>query len=447
MSASVTILPAEVLRSIWLVGRKWITRGLFAIIDQGLISGSNFALGVLLARWLGPAEYGVYALAFATFLLLSLVHHALLLEPMSVFGGSAYRSGLPRYLGLLLWIQVLIGSISFSVLAGAAFVVRAVGVGSQLAPALLGMAFAAPAVLVLWFARRALYLEYLSRFSAFGALIYAGVLFAALRILYRSWKLSALSAFVVMGTSALIASTFLLVRIRPKLPHMQFRTELTEVSRQHWRYGRWALASTFFIWVPWNLYYSVVSSFFGLSAAGELRALLNLALPMAQTYAALALLMLPRAAGVAQREGWPGMKREALNIACAFTAIAILYWAAVIIWRVELVGFLYSGNYGNIAHLVPWLAIASIASGTIFGPLCAFRAMQSPATVCWVYLSSSIVGIVVGVPATRAYGLSGTVLGIVLSSVLSLVFATIWLARRRSETRLAMSITLADSAP
>src|SRR6266700_6055382 len=258
MSAIATTWPAERLRSIWLMGRKWMSRGLFAVIDQGLISGSNFALGVLLARWLGPTEYGVYALAFATFLLLSLVHHALLLEPMSVFGGSAYRSGLPRYLGLLLWIQVLIGSVSFSVLAGAAFVVRAAGVGSQFAPALLGIAFAAPAVLVLWFARRGLYLEYLSRFSAFGALIYAGVLFAALRILYRSWKVSALSAFIVMGAAALIASTFLLVRIRPQLRHMQFRTELTEVGRQHWRYGRWALASTFFIWVPWNLYYTVV---------------------------------------------------------------------------------------------------------------------------------------------------------------------------------------------
>lgn len=88
--------------SMRLASGKWLSRGLFAITDQALISGSNFALGILFARWLGAAEYGVYALAFAIFLLLSLVHHALLLEPMSVFGGSIYRSKLRRYLGLLL---------------------------------------------------------------------------------------------------------------------------------------------------------------------------------------------------------------------------------------------------------------------------------------------------------------------------------------------------------
>jgi hypothetical protein len=34
------------------------TKGGLAVLDQGLISGSNFLVGILLARWLAPAEYG-----------------------------------------------------------------------------------------------------------------------------------------------------------------------------------------------------------------------------------------------------------------------------------------------------------------------------------------------------------------------------------------------------
>src|ERR1700691_3728197 len=50
---------------------RWITKGGLAILDQGLISGSNFLIGILLARWLMPEQYGAFALAFYVFLLLS----------------------------------------------------------------------------------------------------------------------------------------------------------------------------------------------------------------------------------------------------------------------------------------------------------------------------------------------------------------------------------------
>ena len=433
-------------RSTRLLSRKWLSRGLFAIADQALISGSNFALGILLARWLGAAEYGVYALAFATFLLLSLVHHALLLEPMSVFGGSIYRSKLRRYLGLLLLVQLAASPVFFALLAGTAFAFRVMGMGSQLAPALLGVAFAAPPVLILWFSRRALYLEYLSGRSLAGATIYCGVLFTALAILHRVWKLSALSAFVVMGLAALAASIFLVARIRPEVRQVQLREEPMEAAKEHWKYGRWALASSFFIWVPWNLYYTVVSSFSGLAATGELRALLNLALPMTQTYAALALLMLPRAAGIAQEKGWSGVRREAVHIASVFTAIALLYWSVVILYRVPLLGFLYAGHYGEVARLIPWLAIASIASGTVFGPLCAFRALRSPSIVCWVYTVSSVVSVAIGIPATRFLGLNGAVLGIVVANVLALLMATLLLMRPSKAADVSPCIGLADCA-
>jgi O-antigen/teichoic acid export membrane protein len=365
---------------------------------------------------------------------------------MSVFGGSIYRSKLRRYLGLLLVVQLAASPVFFALLAGTAFAFRVTGMGSQLTPALVGVAFAAPAILILWFSRRALYLEYLSGRSSAGAILYCCVLFTALAILRDVWKLSALSAFVVMGLAALTASVFLLVRIRPQFPQVQFREELMDTAKEHWKYGRWALASSFFIWVPWNLYYTVVSSFSGLAAAGELRALLNLALPMTQTYAALALLMLPRAASIAQDQGWPGARREALHIASVFTAIALLYWSVVIIYRVQLLGFLYSGHYGEIARLIPWLAIASIASGTVFGPLCAFRAMHSPSIVCWIYTISSVVSAVIAIPATRWFGLKGTMLGIVAANVLALLIATFWLMRFCRAPEVRPGIGLADCA-
>src|ERR1700728_525791 len=77
---------------------RWIAKGGLAIIDQGLISGSNFLIGILLARWLMPEAYGAFALAFSVFLLLSYVYQSFLAEPQAVFSGSAYRGSLRGYL-------------------------------------------------------------------------------------------------------------------------------------------------------------------------------------------------------------------------------------------------------------------------------------------------------------------------------------------------------------
>ena len=52
----------------------WYRRGLkagFSIADQAMLSGSNFTLNILLARWLESAEYGAFTLVFSIFLFLA----------------------------------------------------------------------------------------------------------------------------------------------------------------------------------------------------------------------------------------------------------------------------------------------------------------------------------------------------------------------------------------
>src|ERR1039458_3007017 len=89
-------------------GLPWAGKGSLALLDQGLISGSNFLVGILLARWLVPEQYGAYALAFSIFLFASGFHNALLLEPISVFGPASYGKCLPAYVGKLLRLHFVL---------------------------------------------------------------------------------------------------------------------------------------------------------------------------------------------------------------------------------------------------------------------------------------------------------------------------------------------------
>src|SRR3984893_19403337 len=99
-------LAPRVTKPKWLrESSRWIRGGIFAVVDQGLMSGSNFALSILLARWLTPEQYGAYAVALSIFFFVSTVHQALLLEPLSVLGTSEYSVRRRDYAGAMLWFH------------------------------------------------------------------------------------------------------------------------------------------------------------------------------------------------------------------------------------------------------------------------------------------------------------------------------------------------------
>ena len=50
--------------------------GLWTFLDQALVSGTNFVAGVTLARLCTPQEYGAFAVAFITLMLLVGVQRA-----------------------------------------------------------------------------------------------------------------------------------------------------------------------------------------------------------------------------------------------------------------------------------------------------------------------------------------------------------------------------------
>lgn len=429
---------ADRLVQMWPDWKSWLAKGTVAVLDQGLISGSNFVLSILLARWLGAREYGAYALAFAIFTLFSLLHQALILEPMSVFGPSTHRRSLNKYLSVLLWLQSAIGVTLFLVGAFYGAAARHWGLG-PLQLALLGVTFASPCVLLFWFARRAFYLELLPSGALRGAVAYCVLLMAGVWLLARRGLLTPLTAFGVMGIAALLTSILLLIRLRVAPRTTVGVAALREVAQQHWHYGRWALAASFFFWVPWNIYYTFVAGFSGLAEAGTLRALMNFAAPIAQTFAAFSLLFLPYTSRVAQQQGWPGVKAQAVRVAGLFAAGAGVYWLLIALFSDRVIHFLYAGHYAAVVPLIPWVAMASILTGASLGPTIALRAMHQPASVCTVFFLSSLVAVAVGLPAVWLWGTRGAVLAIMLSSITAAISSFLMLRyqERRDTVRVA----------
>ena len=419
---------------------RWLNRGSLAILDQGLISGSNFLVSILLARWMVADSYGAYAVAFGILVLLTLVYSALILEPMSVYGGSTYRNSLLGYVKSLLTMHAAV-SLTFAVLVGVgALLVSHFGHEAGLGGALFGVALASPCVLLLWVLRRALYLKMHSGRAAIGALVYCALMVAGLWALNARSLLSPLTALLLMGASALAASMLLLRFLRTDFGRDRVAApSLTEACQRHWQYGRWALASSFVAWIPAYIFLPLLTAFAGMAKSGELKALTNFIAPLDQTLAALSLLLLPHAARVRAERSHSDVRALSRNLLALSIAGAAVYWLLVINLRGPIFDLLYSGKYADVAYLLPAVALGSILWSAAYGPALALRAMESPKSVFVSYLVTSVVCLVVGVPATRYFGLKGAIWSGNLADFASLIVILFILYRKLNDGQRAAS--------
>src|SRR4029079_2838125 len=100
-------------------------RNSWALADQGLISLSNFATLILLARGLSRSDFGAFVLAYTALILLNGIQSALITQPHNVLGQAHLGTGYRRYTTSTAAFQVAFA------LTAAALVVAAAGIVAQ----------------------------------------------------------------------------------------------------------------------------------------------------------------------------------------------------------------------------------------------------------------------------------------------------------------------------
>lgn len=425
---------------------RWATKGGLAILDQGLISGSNFLIGILLARWLVPAEYGAFSLAFSVFLLVSYVYQSLLSEPQAVFSGSAYRQCLRGYLKALLSIQLVVTIFGLVLLGGSAAIVYYMGEADGLPGALAGVAIASPCILFFWLLRRSYYMNLAPARAAMGAFIYFVLVVSGLIVAYKKALISPFSAYLLMAIGALATALFLLTQVKKVLPPDACEPPTARQAWQkHWDYGRWALGVSVVTWIPYYMYYPLVSAFRGMAAAGQLKALMNLSLPMEQSYTALAILFLPYAARVCREKGISSSGPLVRRIIMLFVGGAVVYWGLMIPFKGVVFHVLYGGKYMEVAPLIPYVALGTTMWSAAFGPAILLRAIESPDLIFYARLVASILSLVVGVPATKVFGLWGVVISIIVANIAAFVISMYILRRKANSASLPNPVLQGES--
>jgi O-antigen/teichoic acid export membrane protein len=407
----------------------WLRKVSFSVLDQGLISGSNFLIGVLLARWLVPEQYGAYALAFSIFLFAAAFHNALLLEPMSVFGSASYGECLPAYIGKLLRLHFFLALFLTGLVVAGIALLHYFTADRALTSALWGVCIAIPLILFFWLCRRAAYIKLAPGLAARGASAYCLVVIFLLLLVQRVGRLSSFTAFLIQSLAATAAAILLLASLRPR-PDSQSGPSSLAVVRQHWRYGRWVVATAFVYWLSGNAYYLLVAAFLPMQDVAALRALQNFTLPFGQFISAVSLLLLPWASARFAEEGRVGFQRRIRQITLMFVGAASAYYAVLWLFGGRIMAILYAGRYNEFAYLLTLVAAPVVVQAASQGSAIAVQAMQAPAEVFLAYSVSGTLTILAGVALARYWGLTGALIGILTSSLGYCIVIT-WRCQKR----------------
>ena len=392
--------------------RNWAERSFWAVTDQALFAGANFLVSILLARWLDPAAYGAFSLAYAIFLLLSTVHTGLWTEPMLVYGSGRYREDFAAYQQVLLRHHWRFGGLTtlFFLLLTLGFWTFG---AREIALSFLGLSLAAPTVLYMWLVRRGAYVLLKPRLAALGGglylLLYLGLSF----FLLRTNILNAATAFLAMAVAGILSAETIRWRLKTGSDRI---VDFEEVRSLHWRYGRWALLAGLFSWVPGNIFYLILPVFHGLEAAAHFKALMNLLMPILHVNGALGQLLVP---GMVRALPQGKLVPFALANLAVLSTLAMLYWLLLIAMGPKFMEWMYGGKYLHDADWLLWLGLLPVLAAMVSVMSSLLRAMEKPESVAHVYGILSMFTILVGLPLVWSYSLSGSVMTMLTANALA----------------------------
>lgn len=399
--------------------------GAAAVLDQGLFTGANFVLSVLLARWLSPAQYGAFAIAFTVVLFLRTAHTALIVEPMLVYGPNGRFGGFPDYLGRVVAGNFVLVGLLAGVGCTAALFVREL-LSHEVGNAILVASATLPATFCLVLLRYAYYASYRPGYSAASSLVYLLVLVPGLFLLKANSVLTVETAFLVQAIAGVAGVAALAWRLSIRWSSARSWRDGRSTLAAHKPFGQWLWGSLMTNWVATEVWYLLLPPIVGVAASGVLRAHMNLFKPVDQMSIALSAMVLP----IFSRSSTATNRTDNLRHAVVpVLIICVVAAVATVLFGSAAMRILYDQQYAPMPELILVVGFLSILIpiGRLYGV-----AAKSTGRARSLFLADVITAgfaIVAGLLLIPAYGWRGLAVAMCCTNLLWL-----FLCRQASRT-------------
>jgi len=400
---------------------RWPVRPNWVLADQGIVSGSKFIAGVLVARFLGPEMFGVFVLMQMTQIYANGCQGALIISPMLV--GAPRLEGTERdnYLSGMFALQIMLSvllALSIVVLVFAWQAISAHANPELTRPTnLAGLIAALVTFQFQDWQRRCFFATGRSR----GACMIDAVNYLP-QLLFigvsgRSGFLSVNLTFWIMALSSSVSffAAHLVNRVRPG-----FRHGLNALRRE-WKACRDYLLSWQIMWVGTQGVLLIGTAFLGQQAIGGIRATQNVMGPFTTLFQALDNVIPVNAAKRYSKSGMDGAIAYMRSVMVRGTVILVPVIVGIAMLGEPLTRLLYGERYLAFAPLIGWQA-ATILSQFYMNQLhYVFRVVSSTRSIFVSCCVAAIVSTLMTFLCARRYQATGMVAALLCGTLAGLV--------------------------
>jgi len=405
-------------------------REIWALTDQSIVSATNFLTAVMLARFMGLREFGVFTLAWMSVLFVNSLQTALIVAPMMSIGPKQQEKDRPSYFGTVVFQELVFVSLCFVLVFVALKLSDSVFPHKNLQQLALPLAVSAFAYQMQDFLRRYFFVTRHSRRAlADDALSYLTQL-PILLMLHHAGQLNSATALWAMAGTSLIGLVPGWFWMEPlKLSGESIKA----ISQRHWKVSRWLGASAMLQWTSSNLFLISAPLCYGAAAAGALKASQNL---MGVTH-----IWFQGLENVVPAETARRLHDGGVHSMLAYTRSILVKWGGMtLLFAIVMAvapGFWLKLAYGQeMVHYGYILRLFALQYVIVFmgGPLRAgLQALEFTVPVFWSYLAMTALAFSFAVPLAKWLGISGSLLGLIGAQVLfqSIVAVSLLVKSRR----------------
>jgi O-antigen/teichoic acid export membrane protein len=394
---------------------QFLGRETWALTDQAVISATNLLTAVMLLRFMGLREFGIFTLAWMSVLFVNSLQTALIVAPMMSIGPKQEEKDRPSYFGAVVFQELVLVSFCFVLVFAALKVSDGFFPHKNLQQLALPLAVSAFAYQMQDFIRRYFFAtRQSSRALADDALSYFTQL-PILFLLHRAGHLNSATALWTMAGTSLLGLVPGWFWMEP----LKFNSErIRTIALRHWRFSRWLSASALLQWTSGNLFVLAAPVYYGAAAVGALKA--------SQSLMGVTHVWFQGLDNVVPVETARRLRKDGVHSMLAYTRSILVKWGGLtLLFAIVMAaapGFwlrlIYGPEmvqYGYILRLFALFYVIVFFGGPLRAGL---QALEYTVPIFWSYLAMTAFSFALAVPLAKWLGLTGTMLGLLGTQIL-----------------------------
>jgi O-antigen/teichoic acid export membrane protein len=407
----------------WLA-RLIAAREVWALADQALVSGTNFVTNVVLARLAGAHVFGAFALAWTVVLFANMFQDAFIISPMMSLRPKLDEDAQPRYLGALISLELALAGCCTIVVQGGCYLagqrfhtVELLLIGPSLSAATF-------CFLVQDFLRRYLFTIHRSSAAFWIDLLSYPPQIVLIAAVAKPHGITAGGAFWIVAVTSAAGICAAALCVGP------IHFELTAIgltAKRHWRISRWLALSVVLAWMSNNLFFVVAPVFFGVAAAGVVRASQNIVGVAHIWFIGLNNVTPVETARVLHRQGVRAAKRYIGRVVLRWGALTSLFIAGVCCFPTLLLHAAYGAQYDRFSNLVRLYGVLYLLLFIGYPIRALLQAIECTAPIFWAYVAMAGFAVAFAAPFGHWFGISGVIIGSIATQLIYLCVLTVLL--------------------